>query len=304
MSYPEFRELIFEALKEIVPEEITIKPVSAAKINSHIRYGIMFECAELSYAPTIYLEPFYASFQNGSPIEALAEELYCCYIEETGPIPECINRLGRFEEAKKNIFVRMIHIEENKKLLEETPCVKYLDFAIIPYFEVNDESFFKGSILLKNSYLEYWGIDEDTFMSWAIQNTKDKKNVLLRSMSEVLAEFLTEEDIEFSGKTDDKMYVLTNEDKYFGAVLIYFPEVLEMICQRIKEDFYLLPSSVHEWIIIPATQIDEKEVLFHMVKNVNESEVMEEEVLSDNIYYYSANSQKIYVYEHIIDKND
>ena len=304
MSYTEFRELILEALQGIIPKNITVKLVSAEKLNSYVRHGIMFERAELNYSPTIYLEPFYSSFQKGCSIEKLAEELYCCYREETGQVPDCIQMLQQYEAAKAYIFCKLIHIEENRRLLAETPHRIYLDFAIVPYFEVNGEQLYKGSVLLKNTYLSYWKVSEEELLDYAIEHTKKVKGVLLRPMTEVLDSFLSEEDVEFAKHAGHEMYVLTNTEKFLGAMQIYFPDVLEMVSRRLKGDYYLLPSSVHEWIVIPAAQVLERELLFTMVREVNETEVLEEEVLSNNIYLYSASSQKIYIYQHIIDKND
>ncbi len=304
MSYPEFRELIFEALKEMIPEDITVKPVSAEKTNSFVRYGIMFERTGVNYVPTVYLEPFYRSYQKGYSIEYLAKELYDCYLEEIGPAPDLLHVLNQFDSAREHIFAKMIHIEENKRLLAETPHRTFLDFAIVPYYEVDEEQCYKGSVLLNEIYLSCWEMDADALLDWAIQNTKDTKGVLICPMGEVIDGFLPLDDEEIWEYSMNELYVLTNQERYFGAVLVYFPEVLEAVRQKLKGDYYLLPSSVHEWIAVSASQVTEKELLFDMVKNVNETEVLEEEVLSNNIYYYSASLQKIYVYRHINDKND
>ncbi len=304
MNYTEFREAILEALQGIVPKNITAKPVAVEKLNSCMRHGIMFEHEGVNYAPTIYLEPFYKSFQKGYSVEELAEELYCCYIEETGDVPECVQLLQQYETAKEYIFCKLIHIEENRKLLEEVPHRVFLDFAIVAYFEVNGEQLYKGSVLIKNTYLSYWDVSEEALLEYAIKHTKEAKRTMLCHMTEVLDSFCGNEEKEFMSCSGQEMYVLTNTEKYWGAIQIYFPEALDAVREKIKEDFYLIPSSVHEWIVIPAAQIPERDLLFTMVREVNESEVLEEEVLSNNIYYYSVDLQKIYIYEHRIDKND
>ncbi len=304
MSYPEFIEIILESLKELVPEDITMTHITVEKLNGFVRHGIMFKRAEVNYAPTVYLEPFYKSFQNGHSVEYLARELYRSYQEETSPVPDCIHLLKRFEDAKEHIFCRLVHIKENERLLKEVPHVIFLDFAVIPYFEVTGEQIYKGSILLKKEYLSCWDIKAEELLEWAIEHTRAKKGMLFSSMEDMLADYLDQEDTEFYGAFGRRMYVLTNREKYLGAVLVYFPDVLESIRQLLDEDYYLLPSSVHEWIIVPTTQISEEKLLLDIVRQVNKSEVMEEEVLSNDIYYYSGSLQKIYNYKHINDKND
>jgi hypothetical protein len=88
------------------------------------------------------------------------------------------------------------------------------------------------------------------------------------------------------------MYVLTNKEKYLGAVLICFPEVMNGIAQMLDDDFYLLPASIHEWIIIPESAVKDRMYLLSVVRNINCYEVLEEEVLSNDIYIYSRAAQK------------
>ncbi len=297
MSYPEFRQEILKVLKEIVPNDICLKSVKAEKANSCVRYGISFSKEEDNFAPTIYLEPFYRSFKNGSKLEQLAEEVYSCYREETVQVPECVHLLESFDSAKPLIFVRMLHIAENTELLKDTPHITFLDFAVMAYFEVESSQIYKGMVLIKKHHIDAWHITEKELLDWAVSNTRRKKETWLRQMSEVLSSIVPEEEKEFLKDVGKDMYVLTNKDKYFGAVQIYFPEVLQNVSNYLSEDFYLLPASIHEWVIITASHVQSKEDLFSMVRDINDYEVSKEEILSYNIYFYSTSSQKIHALE-------
>ncbi len=297
MSYPEFREELFCALKSMIPEDVTIELLQVEKLNSCIRHGISFTKEGEFYSPTIYLEPFYHNFQNGKSIDFLARELFQCYQDETRQIPECIHKMESFECAKEAIFAKIIHVKENHRLLEDTPYLGFLDFAVVPYFEVNSEQIYKGSVLLKKYHTDFWKVSDEELLAWAIAHTKEVKGVLFRPMSEVLADYISEEDGEVFERAKDGMFVLTNTDKYFGAGVIYYPEVQGMIAEHLQEDYYLLPASVHEWVVVPESQVVDRELLFAMVRDINDSEVMEEEVLSYNIYFFSRKSQKIHIYE-------
>ena len=144
-------------------------------------------------------------------------------------------------------------------------------------------------------HLEYWQVSAEEVLRHAIEYTREKKGVWFKTMSEVLKDIIFEEDGVLYERARDGMFVLTNKEKYLGAVLAYFPDILYDISTRLKEDFYMLPASVHEWVIVPDSQVEEEEVLFLMVKDINDREVLEEEVLSYNVYYYSMNSQKIHI---------
>lgn len=304
MGYPEFREEILIGLSDLLPKNIRVQIISVEKLNSCLRYGICFHKEGVPYAPTIYLEPFYRSFQCGRSMDEIVRELYRCYEEETAEVPESIYRLYSFQSAKKDIFCKLIHIEENINLLKDTPHLVYLDFAIVPYFEVNNDQIFKGSVLLKKQHVDTWDISSDELLKWALTNTREKKGVLFVPMSDVLTAYISEEDGELYERARTGMFVLTNREKYLGAVLVYFPEVLKDVFRTIKEDFYLLPSSVHEWVVVPASCVEDRELLFASVSCINDSEVLEEEVLSNNVYYYSSSSQKIYVFTPLNTKND
>lgn len=303
MSYPEFQEEIFRALQGMIPQNIAIELVQVEKLNSCIRCGISFTKEGDFFSPTIYLEPFYQGFQKGMSIELLAEEVFRCYREETSRVPDCIRRLDSYDTARQDIYVKLIHITENQNLLKDTPHKVFLDFAIVPYFEVNSEEIFKGSVLLKESHLELWQVSAEEVLSNAIAYTRQEKGVWFRTMSEVLSDIIGEEDGSLYKRARDGMFVLTNKENYQGAVLVYFPDILSDIGRRLQEDFYMLPASIHEWVIVPKSQVPEEKELFSMVKDINDFEVMEEEVLSYNVYFYSTTLQKIYVCERIKVKN-
>ena len=123
-----------------------------------------------------------------------------------------------------------------------------------------------------------------------MQRLKDK-GVKFISMEDVLAEFYNSNELQSDRESHSKMYVLTNKEKYLGAVLIYFSEIMTEIAQILGDDFYLLPASIHEWIIIPESAVNDRMHLLSVVRNINCYEVLEEEVLSNDIYLYSRKSQ-------------
>ena len=292
MDYTEFREEIFNVLQELVPKTVSIKLVEAEKLNGCIRYGVMFDRISGQCAHTIYLEPFYRSFERGKSLEELARELLKCFEEEKTEVPECIDKFQSYELAKENIYCKLIHRKENQKMLQDTPHMVFLDFAIVAYFEVNNTEVYKGSILIKDSYLTDWKITIEELFANALEHTRKDKGVMFVSMAEVLAEFYRENEVQGDNEARNNMYVLTNKEKYLGAVLIYFPEVMDGIAQILGDDFYLLPASIHEWIIIPESAVNDRLHLLSVVRNINCYEVLEEEELSNDIYFYSRAAQK------------
>ena len=64
--------------------------------------------------------------------------------------------------------------------------------------------------------------------------------------------------------------------------------VLEKFAGEIGGDFYILPSSIHETLFMPAMPFVEERELLEMVHEVNAGYVAPEEFLSDNVYRYHA----------------
>ena len=90
-----------------------------------------------------------------------------------------------------------------------------------------------------------------------------------------------------------KMYVLGNDKKLFGAAAMFYQGVLEEFSEKQQKSFYVLPSSVHEVILIPDDGMVNGEELWKMVCEINATQVDPEEVLTDSVYYFSIKCKKI-----------
>lgn len=91
---------------------------------------------------------------------------------------------------------------------------------------------------------------------------------------------------------DMKMYVLTNSEQHLGSGLIVHDKVLKHILDTIGEDIYILPSSVHELIIIPSSIVDDEKYLTSMVHEINQTEVEPKDRLSDDVYRVDYTTMK------------
>ena len=89
------------------------------------------------------------------------------------------------------------------------------------------------------------------------------------------------------------MYILTNCIRNFGAAAVLYRDVLKNIGEYLKEDFYVLPSSIHEMIIVPDSSAPSWRETAMIVKEINETQVREEEVLSDIPYHYKRKEGRL-----------
>lgn len=135
--------------------------------------------------------------------------------------------------------------------------------------------------------MEYWGVTEDDLFHTAMENTPYFQKKKMAGMNSVI-EYLT------GKKVDDviedcsaNMYILTVEDNLNGAGAILYPDVLKGIAEKMRcKNFFVIPSSIHETIIVPMFSEDDFEALSQMVKEVNATQLAPEEILSDHAYVY------------------
>jgi hypothetical protein len=67
----------------------------------------------------------------------------------------------------------------------------------------------------------------------------------------------------------------------------------ERIADKLGEGYYALPSSLHEFIIIPESAgIDAREMC-EMVKTANKTVVEPKDVLSDNVLHFDKDAKQL-----------
>ena len=94
---------------------------------------------------------------------------------------------------------------------------------------------------------------------------------------------------------EESLYVLSNKLRSFGAASMLYEGILEKVGQKLGENYYILPSSIHEVIVVPESKSPVKQDLEEMVREINETQVEEEEVLSDRVYYFSRKENRLFL---------
>lgn len=178
----------------------------------------------------------------------------------------------------------------NKRKLQYMPHIKYLDLAVVFYYRLEGGKLNGASIIIHDCNLHAWGIEKEQLVKDALLNTSRKLPYTIQGMEALIAE-LSGSQPRITG--EELMYILTNEEKYYGAAVILYPHVLNHIAKVLKKNFYILPSSVHECILVPDQGQYSRIELKRMVKEVNDSQVEDEEILSYEIYYYDCKKEAL-----------
>lgn len=287
-----FEEGIKLKLQERYPES-SIVFQNVQKNNGVMLRAITIVNPDSNISPTIYLNDFKKQYEETHDIDEICNKISELNEKHEG-VEFDVDSVVNFSKVKTRICAKLISRERNRNLLKTVPYHEFLDLAVVYFVSVKEMDF--ASILIHDNLLERWGVTEEELYSCAMQNTPllFPENIL--PMSEVLKDMLSVEAMpeEAFAVIEDTIYVATNQSKIFGAAVLLYPRFLEHEAEALGRNFYIIPSSVHEVLIIPAEKIEQDaDELLEMVKEVNTTQVSDEEVLSDNVYYYDREKNEV-----------
>lgn len=321
MQYQEFVNTIIDEIKSQVAENVEVKVHHVVKNNGIHLDAVVIMQKNQNTAPNIYLNTYYEQYQNGKKMEDILNEILIFYVNAKIQPEIDLERLKQFKNIQSNIVYRLVNYKKNEKLLNDTPHIRFVDFAIIFYCLVNKDESGIESFRISHEMAEKWEVTSQQLMKLAQKNTPKLFPPRLTTMEELLTglfqadmehilenygDVLEIKQAEESAKEmvrkliksmrerrTVEMFVLTNQMGINGASVVLYPEVLKEFSKLCGSNLYLLPSSIHEFIIVPKYEFIHKEDLTQMVQEVNASQVAVEEILSDHVYEYCTEEDSI-----------
>lgn len=228
--------------------------------------------------PMVCLEGFYRKYreEGWSLMQVLGEIAKAC--EGYGTYRDVLaGAVADYGLMENRICYKLVSPGRNRELLESSPYIPWLDLAVVFYIPAAVQDGSGLSLPVDNALMEMWGItDAEELYAAAHANTRRIFPGSIRDMEEVFGEF--------AGRVNP-MYVATNTEMLNGACAVLYDGLLREVADRAGDDLYLMGSSVHEMVVVPAMDADPEE-LRRIVQDMNRLVVKESEVLSDSIYYY------------------
>lgn len=301
MEYKKFVCMVEEKLNLKLEGGMKASKYSVVKNNGMEKTGMILESDEYNIAPAIYLEEFFEQYQKGMSIDRIVNEILEFYEKVKVEEDYDVSQLSLYENVKKKIAFKLVNTEKNQQMLKEVPHIPLLDLSIVFYILVDVDEKGSATIQIRNEHIENWNVNVEQLYKDAKLNVKCLIPARLMCMQHVIEKLCDiskgkEKDLlkaKFPPENKEFMYILTNSIHQFGAAVFAYPNILEMASRIIGEDFYLLPSSIHEVILIPKSKSPDLKDLNEMINEVNETQVQEEEVLSDHAYYYEKNTHTL-----------
>lgn len=321
MEYQDFTHRITDCIQTILGDHYQVQCHPVCKNNGIVLDGLIVMSDEANISPTVYLNPYYDQFRHGRPMEELIWEIFSLFKQAPQFGLLNLDQLTDFETVRESIAIKLINYDANRDLLSDVPHRKFLDLAVVYYFVLRNEALGNATVLIRNEHAHLWQTNESALYRIGIKNTLSlgweirPMNTIIRDyLCEELNEYLKDrtpsvntpptpdhvqqlaEEIlnEIYNKDDDgPLYVLSNTQRFFGASCLLYKNKLKEFAELKNSDLYILPSSIHEVIIIPKRLSPDYESLCRMVKEINETEVDACDRLSDRVYRFSLETGKI-----------
>lgn len=281
MTMDAFAKVLREKLLELLENVEDIEIIRTLKNNSVEYTSLIIKEKGINISPTIHLNPIMEWYEEIGDLDAIAAMVVSKYVNARLAKSYDVSFIRSWKKVKEMVVFKLISKEKNAELLAKVPHREVLNLALVYYIALPE---LKGSIPIFNNHFEFWGISEEELYEAEMQNAPKLLPIKVSSLDEIM-------------KTEDgqktRAYVVTNDLDLYGAATLLYPESMKILEEKIQSDFYLIPSSIQEFLAVPVMEwISTNEVL-QLVKDVNRYKVEKEDFLADSVYLYKRDKREI-----------
>ena len=303
MNFNEFVNEVKDNIKLFLPKDYENAEVSTMECHKLNRAytGLMVRKEGELLTPTINLNQLYEAYktQPSVTMETVCRKIADIVLE--APIQVDLKAILNYENVKDKLFIRVSSAETNKEVLEIVPHQLKEDLAITYHVAVGKDQDGLSSMLITNEMMKEYGVTQEQIHEDAMKSSPRvmvpevssigvlideiyQKNILMLTPDEreMLLETLQE------SSEMPTFFVVTNTDRIDGAGVIFYPEFMDNMGELLGNDFFILPSSIHQMLILPDDGQVDAEMLRDMVKEVNATQVAPAERLTNDVYHFDT----------------
>lgn len=279
LDYEQFKTVLTTKLEELLlksKKPYGYKKQVIHKVNQDLD-SISMIGENIKMSPTLYFNNMY-DYYNGTDaaIEELALNAFETMLEGVNQT-EITEELPDKEKFMENIFFQVINTEKNKTYLLEVPHREYLDLSIIYRYAGNISDNGMATATINYILMDEFKLTEEELYEAAYKNTRRILEPKVVSPG-------------FPG-----FFMITNDQNIFGANGILYKDIIAKEAKKLNTDVYLIPSSIHEFLIQPVSNTLKPKDLKEIIKNANENVIGPEDYLSDSLYIYKLETDTIEV---------
>ena len=298
MDFDEFKEKVKDNIINYLPMQYgkaNVSLLSVVKNNDVQLTGLMIRLVENNIAPFIYLDRYYEQYQNGMELPDIMKDIAELRVSSEQSVKLDISRITDFNQVKDNIICKLINGDMNEEYLADKPYTQIEDMAVIYVIDLGSGAEGHMSSPITYDLMKRYGVDTQMLHEIAIHNLA-KSEIVFKSMKDALMEIMFPDGVPeedplaeiLSAEDEIPMYVLSNAEKLNGAASVLDKDTMETISEMLGGDFVVIPSSIHEVIILPMDDNVDKDELEGIIREVNTGQVAPEERLSYHAYQYDS----------------
>ena len=299
MNYQNFKEQFVEDVKgklyERGLEDIKVEINRVDKLNNAYEAMTIFTPGN-NLGINFPLKDYFRAYEDGIPYHDVLEKAVQNIDENLVKVPEVdLHIISDYEKIKERLSIEVVSAERNMEHLENVPHKLMEDMAIIYKINLDLGHNEAGTVLVNNHLLGMYGVSAEELHADAEKNSAIIKPIVLKGMAEMMCAMMSPEEQEFYGLSnmgrDEIMYVATVPDKMKGAGVLAYEGFMDYATKKLGGDFFVLPSSVHEIILVKDDGARSYHDLKSMVETVNATEVLPEDQLTNSVYHYDSKNK-------------
>lgn len=288
MDYKQFMDWVAEEMRARFPgADISIQEVSKLQGQSYTGMSVRLEDSDI--AATLDLKPFYEGFESDLAFDDVMDLVEHTVASAIRHLPHYdANTLTDYDQMKDTLVIQLVPVAGNEQKLSQIPHRRVEDMALVYRFELENNVQGSSSILLTNDMLTTYGITADRLHADALKAAVKNHPAKLRNMNDIMREIMGDMSSLLLMEEPSPMWIATLDNDQYGAGVIQYPGFLDQAAERLGGDFYVLPSSIHEVLLVADDGSMELSYLEETVKRINETEVAPEDRLSYTVYHYDS----------------
>lgn len=303
MAFQAFQTIVISELRARMGDCYRFTVHKIPKNNGRVLNGLCILQEGENTTPTIYLESFFHRYRQGESLENLINEIIQTYGQHRTLVQQEFSHLLDLDYLKDKIIYRLIHTQSNPELLKDRPSLPCHDLSIVFYLFLDQNDHCSMTSPVTNYQMDHWKLTPEELYRIASINTPHLFPPCLHAMDQVIGHLIRS--TEGSSSTDSQstefpdlpdtpsLYILTNDTGTYGASVLLYPNILRNFAQLLGRDLVILPSSIHEVLLLPYEDGQDLSDMCSMVTFINQTEVPLEDQLSNHVYLYSRETDSV-----------
>ena len=308
MKYELFTEELTECIINMAEpgEEVTVRKI--LKNNDTAFDSVTVKQPGCNMTPTLYFQDLKRSFDEGMQMDELARSVLSFSRTGSGVWPAEDFDPGDYSYFRDKVMFRLVSSDRNRQYLRHRPHRGRLDLEIVYYYQCRIGKESMGTISVGDEDLNRWGISEEDIYRDALRNTpilnppvdlgapvRDADPDGMPDLGAPVRDADPDEGVDIGlpvyepdlyGNAPVPLLVLTNESKYCGAACMLYEGLLRDLSDEIRSDLFIIPSSIHEVLLLPDEGEFSEEELSALVCEINAHFINPSEILSDHVYRF------------------